>query len=102
MLKMFNYRGESLEDIKEKYIYSPRKISENVFEIIGKNETDKFSICLIRGGGDFVPPRKNGVIIVTQGNGKINGTEVKKGDRLFFNSDDKIVAEDGTEAVICC
>ena len=32
----------------------------------------------------------------------LNGIEVKKGDRLFFNSDDEITAEGDLKAVICC
>ena len=95
MLRMFAYKGESLEEIKERYIYSPKKLRENVYEVIGKSVTDKFSIHVIEGGGKITPPNKNGT-------GNINGIEVKKGDRLFFNSDDEITAEGILKAVICC
>lgn len=102
MLKMFAYKGESLDEIKERYTYSPKKLRENVYEVIGKSVTDKFSIHVIEGGGKITPPNKNGTVIITDGKGNINGIEVKKGDRLFFNSDDEITAEGDLKAVICC
>lgn len=102
MLKMFDYNGKSLDKIKELYTHSPQEIQKNVYEIIGKKVTDKFSIHVIEGGGKITPMNKNGTVIITDGKGFINGMEVKKGERLFFNSDDEIIAKGNLKAVICC
>lgn len=102
MLKMFDYTGRSIEKTKEKYTYYPKRIDNGVYEIIGKNATDKFSIHMLENGGKFTPPRKNGTIIITSGAGKINGIDVKKGDRMFFNSDDQIEVSVNLKAVVCC
>ena len=102
MLKMFDYNGKSLDKIKEQYTYSPQELHKNVYELIGKKVTDKFSIYIIDGEGKIIPPKQNGTIIITDGKGYINGIEVKKGERLFFNSDDEITAAGNLKAIICC
>lgn len=101
MLKMFDYNGMSIDEIKKNYSHEPKMIKQNVFEIIGKSTTDKFSIYLICGEGEYTPQNKNGVVIITKGSGSVNGIKAKKGDRLFFNEGDKISTAGDIHTVIC-
>ena len=103
MLNMFNYIGSSFDNILNQYKHIPSEIREGTYEIIGGKTTDKFSIHCIENGGSFTPARKNGVIIITDGTGVINKVNVKKGDRLFFNSNDTLnVTGENIKAIICC
>lgn len=102
MLNMFDYTGYSIEEVKEKYVYFPRKISDGVYEIIGTDVTDKFSIHMIENGGSIIPTRKNGTVIVIDGDGYINDLYAAKGDRLFFNNDDEIKIDGNMRIIICC
>ena len=101
MLKMFDYNGMGIDEIKKSYSHEPKMIRQNVFEIIGKSTTDKFSIYLICGEGEYTPQNKNGVVIITKGSGSINGIKVKKGDRMFFNEGDTISTIGNLNAVVC-
>ena len=101
MLKMFDYNGMSIDKIRKDFFHEPKMIEQNVFEIIGKLTTDKFSIYSICGEGKYTPQNKNGVVIITQGSGSVNGIKAKKGDRFFFNDGDKISTTGSLYAVIC-
>ena len=104
MMKMFDYKGMSFDETVNNCKLSKKELSRGVFEIVGEKQTDKFTIHLLSNGGVYEPSRQNGVIIVTEGMGDINGIAVKKGDRLLFNNKDKIFlnSDENFCAVVCC
>ena len=102
MLKMFSYQGYTLEEVIDKYKVKSQKVVENVYSYVDKRYTDKFNLIQIKKKADYNLSVKNGVLIVTSGNGVINGLKVQKGDRVFIDAAG--LHSDGTEdfeAVLC-
>ena len=85
MLKMFTYQGYTLDEVIEKYKVKPKKLAENVYSYLDNRYTDKFNIIQIKNNVDYDLLVKNGVLIITNGKGVVNGLEVQKGDRVFID-----------------
>lgn len=103
MLKMFAYKGYTLEEVIDKYKIKPQKIVENIYSYVDNRYTDKFSLLQIKNKVDYDLSVTNGVLIITNGKGIINGLEVQKGDRVFVD-DCMGLHSDGAEnfeAVLC-
>ena len=103
MFDMFCYEGMNEKQISDRYKILPEPVSDGVYEVVGKKNTDRFALFKLSVGAEFVPEFDDGVIIVKSGSGQINDLSVQKGDRLFFNRKDRVLlkgSEDFT-AVIC-
>lgn len=81
-------------------MFGTEKTDKGVYEILGSNLTDKFSMYRLEGEMDFKLSRPYAVAIVTEGEGEINGIFVNKGSRLLI-SDKKITLTGNTEIIIC-
>ncbi len=103
MFDVYDYTGYSLEDFKEKYCPKPKLIKQNIYQILGSDLTEKFSMYLLKEACNFALKLKYQIAIVTNGSGFINGTEVKKGDRLFLMNEQNITLNGTTdfEVVLC-
>lgn len=100
MFDVYDYTGYELDEIKEKFCPAPQKIDKGVYEILGSKLTDKFSMYRLEGETNFKLSRPYAVAIVVKGEGMINETFVKKGNRLLI-SDENITVTGNTEIIIC-
>lgn len=100
MFDVFDYTGYALSEIKDKYFRKPQKISDGVYEILGADLTDKFSMYLLCGSTDFVINKPFAVGIVIQGSAKINNIEAESGNRLLIS--DKNLSVRGNANILIC
>ena len=89
-LEVYDYTTYSLEQIKAKYCPAKKKVAEGIYEILGTELTDKFSMYQLRGNAELTINSKYSVSIVTEGEGIMNGKSVKKGDRCFLKEEEKV------------
>ena len=71
------------------------------FCVCGPELTDKFGMWRVLSGGRVVFPRENSVVVVTDGNGSVNGVDVKKGDRLLVCGTENLEAHGDVALVVC-
>ena len=103
MFDVYDYRGYSFEELKRKYCPEKKKLTENLYQILGSDLTDKFSMYLLKHNALLNTNTKYRIAIVASGSGVVNGMPVKKGDRIFIK-DEQTVFLNGTqdfEAVVC-
>ena len=94
MHDVYVYEGLTFDEICAKYVKRGGGVAQDE-RILGPELTDKFSMWRLRAGSKpLALPRPSGVIVVTEGAGRINGVSVGKGDRLVF-SDESAVTLDG-------
>lgn len=93
MFDVYDYTGYSYEDLIKKYSPLPKQISENLYEILGKDLTDKFNMYLLETKAILNTLKKYRIAIVISGAGKINGLSAQKGDRLFLMNEDTVKIE---------
>ena len=94
MHDVYVYEGLTFEEICAKYVKRGSGAAQDE-RVLGPELTDKFSMWRLRAGAKpLALPRPSGVIVVTEGAGRINGVSVGKGDRLVF-SDESAVTLDG-------
>ncbi len=103
MFDVYDYTTYSLDDLKKKYCPTPKMLSCGVSEVLGKTLTDKFAMYEMSNGGALPCKKKYQIAIVTSGEGEMCGINVKKGDRLLIQGEDKIKlsGSDDLCAVIC-
>ncbi len=103
MFDVYDYHGYSFEELTNAYMPTQTEISENVYEILGKSLTDKFSMVRLCQKGTHTFKRKYAVAIVTDGSGTLNSAKVKKGDRILLKNEPTVLF-DGTKdfSVILC
>ena len=103
MMKMFSYDGYTEQEILARHRMSGAECGA-VRKLVGKDRTDKFSMIELSGNVSVSLDYPAGVIIVTDGEGTLNGVPVKAGDRLFYCEESKLslCAKDFCKAVICC
>lgn len=102
-LDVYDYTTYSQEQIKQKYCPEKSAIDNNVFQILGSEMTDKFSMYQLQNNAKLRVSRKYGVAIVTSGTGLLNGKDVKRGDRCFIVGETEIQTngKDDFSVVIC-
>ena len=83
-LDVYDYTTCSQEKIMEKYCPAKKKVAEGIYEILGTELTDKFSMYQLLGNAGLTITGKYAVAIVTEGEGMINWKVVKKGERCFL------------------
>lgn len=103
MFDVYGYEGYTADEFKEKYCPKRKKIGKNLYEILGRKLTDKFSMYLLMCEAELKSKKDFRVAIITGGIGMIEGLPVKKGDRVFIMDEEKvrIAGDKDFEAVIC-
>ena len=103
MFDVYDYTGYAFEEFKKKYCPEKKKIGENLYEILGEDLTDKFSMYLLIHNGELTTDKKYRIAIITSGKGTVDGLEVQKGDRVFIKDEKtvNITGDNEFEAVIC-
>lgn len=103
MFDVYDYTGYSFEELKKKYCPEKKKLTENIYQILGSDLTDKFSMYLLKNKAVLKTDRKYRIAIAVSGSGSVNGTAAKKGDRIFIK-DEKNISVNGTqdfEIIVC-
>lgn len=103
MFDVYDYTGYSFEELKKKYCPEKKKLAENLFEIVGKDLTDKFSMYLLERNSELNTDKKYRIAIAISGSGSVNGVSIKKGGRIFIK-DEARVSVNGTQdfqLVVC-
>ncbi len=103
MFEIYEYRGYSYEELIKKYCPEKKKLSKSVYQILGSELTDKFSMYLLKDGAVFESKKEYKIAIITNGSGRINNVQVKKGDRLFISNEDvlNITGDAKLEIILC-
>lgn len=95
MFDCFSYEGFDRETTYKKYFISPLQLNKNIKVIADERVTDKFKLYEISTDNKYIHPMESyGIVLITEGEGKINDISVKPGDRLF-------VPENEGELCIC-
>ena len=103
MFECLSYEGIDREETKKKYFLEPKKIDENIKSIADERVTDKFKLFEIQVDGEYIYKMMSyGIVLVIEGSGKINGIQVKIGDRLFIPESEKEIIIDGKIKVLVC
>lgn len=95
MFEVYDYRAAPFEELERRYVR--RGVSGL---LVGPDLTDKFSMWRM-GSGSLELPRERGVAVVLEGEGRLNGMPVRKGDRLVFAEESVLAANGGLELVVC-
>ena len=105
MFDVYKYDGIDYEEVCQRYVRRGfvHKECKNhkAFCICGPELTDKFEMWRVLGGASVVLPRENSVVVVTDGEGSVNGVGVKRGDRLLVCGEKNIDAYGDVAVVVC-
>ena len=100
MHDVYVYEGLAFDEICAKYVKRGGGAAQDE-RILGPELTDKFSMWRLgEGSKPLALPRPSGVIVVTEGDGRINGVSVCKGDRLVFADESTVALEGDCVAVV--
>lgn len=103
MMDVYDYTPMTLEQLKCELMPKSRVISNGVTEILGEAATDKFKMLKSNGGCEINIDKKYAVAICISGSGKINCTEVKRGDRIFIKDEHALKFNENEDfSVILC
>ena len=103
MMKMFHYSGSEAPDVLDNHFQKARMCDRGVRCLVDGERTDKFSLYELSEGADFCPEIKTGILIITEGEGILNGVFVKRGDRLLYCDEARLQLSSEThcKAVLC-
>ena len=104
MMKMFSYEGCTKEEIERRFCVQPIEEAPGVLRLIGERCTECFSLVELTSEVIHQPDRATGVIVVTEGEGWLNGVSVKAGDRLFFDAEPtlSLSSTNVCRVLLCC
>ena len=105
MFDVYEYEGLDYEEVCRRYVrrgFSRKERKDHkAFCVCGPEFTDKFGMWRVFSGGRAVLPRESSVVVVTDGNGSVNGIGVKKGDRLLVCGEKNVEAHGDVALVVC-
>ena len=105
MFDVYEYEGLDYEEVCRRYVgrgFSRKERKDHkAFCVCGPEFTDKFGMWRVLSGGRVVLPRESSVVVVTDGNGSVNGIDVKTGDRLLVSGEGNVEAHGDVALVVC-
>ena len=111
MFDVYEYDGRTYEETCARYVRrqsaaidghrSPSDASGAATRICGLEFTDKFEMWRLEGGGSVALGGCAAVVVVTDGDGRLNGLPVKRGDRLLVSGEAALHAKGVFSAVVC-
>jgi len=101
MLDVYDYRGYTEKELKEAFMPREEKLSEGVWRILGPSLTNQFSMYRFRDRAELSVDRPFGVAIVTEGEGRLCGHQVRKGQRYLIEEEKNITLEGEAEVIFC-
>ncbi len=69
--------------------------------ICGPEFTDKFEMWRMVGGDNVILGGAPAVVVVTDGEGTLNGLSVERGDRLVVSGESALAAGGALSAIVC-
>lgn len=103
MFDCFSFEGADKETTYRKYFISPFSKDENVKVIADERVTDKFKLYEISTDSQYIYSMNSyGIVLITEGEGMINGILVKPGDRLFIPENEKEICFSGKLKCLIC
>ena len=102
MFDVYEYEDLDYEEVCRRYVRrGGERKDHKAFCVCGPELTDKFGMWRVLSGGRVVLPRENSVVVVTDGNGSVNGIDVKTGDRLLVSGEKNVEAHGDVALVVC-
>ena len=102
MFDVYEYEDLDYEEVCRRYVRrGGERKDHKAFCVCGPELTDKFGMWRVLSGGRVVFPREHSVVVVTDGNGSVNGVDVKKGDRLLVCGAENLEAHGDVALVVC-
>ena len=102
MFDVYEYEDLDYEEVCRRYVRrGGERKDHKAFCVCGPELTDKFGMWRVLSGGRVVFPRENSVVVVTDGNGSVNGIDVKTGDRLLVCGAENLEAHGDVALVVC-
>ena len=102
MFDVYEYEGLDYEEVCRRYVRrGGERKDHKAFCVCGSELTDKFGMWRVLSGGRVVLPRESSVVVVTDGNGSVNGIDVKTGDRLLVSGEKNVEAHGDVALVVC-
>lgn len=102
MFDVYEYEDLDYEEVCRRYVRrGGERKDHKAFCVCGPELTDKFGMWRVLSGGRVVLPRESSVVVVTDGNGSVNGIDVKKGDRLLVCGAENLEAHGDVALVVC-
>ena len=98
MFDVYEYDGCSFEEICTRYVRPAGNLSDCICD---QSLTDKFSMWRLCGGRKVCLDGAGAVVVITGGEGAVNGIRVKKGDRLVVVDEVKLFADGVVSAIVC-
>lgn len=100
MFNVYDYTGYTFDGIMAKYVKHPDDTARAV-RILGPELTDKFEMWRLSQGADLALRGLTAIVIVTGGNGDINGTTVHKGSCLVAVNEETLRIHGDMTTVVC-
>ena len=99
MFEVYDYEGRTFGDTCAKYV---RKsfASAGAVQVCGPDFTDKFEMWRMAGGSALELGGVGAVVVVTDGEGSLNGRPVRRGDRLVVCGEDGLCVGGSAAAVV--
>jgi hypothetical protein len=98
MFDVYGYEGCLLEEVCARYVRTAESLGEC---ICGPSLTDKFTMWRLYGGRKVHLAGAMAVVVVTDGEGAVNGIQVKRGDRLVVVDEAEVSAAGSISAIVC-
>ena len=105
MFDVYEYEDLDYAEVCRRYVRRgggrKERKDHKAFCVCGPELTDKFGMWRVLSGGRVVLPRESSVVVVTDGNGSVNGIDVKTGDRLLVSGEKNVEAHGDVALVVC-
>jgi len=100
MHDVYTYEDLDDDEICRRYVRRGGAVS-NCERVLGPELTDRFSMWRLgSGAAPLALGRPQGVVVVTEGEGRVNGVSVKAGDRLVFAGERELSLDGDCTAVV--
>ena len=101
-LNVYNYTTYTKEELYSRFIKEITFETNSIVPILGKSQTDKFKMNLLCGNCTYEQEKAYAIAVVLNGEGAINGHNVKKGNRLFLVNETAIKTSGDTLEIVIC
>ena len=111
MFDVYEYDGRTYEETVATYVRRgggalgdralPVGADRRAARICGPEFTDKFEMWRMVGGDNVILGGAPAVVVVTDGEGTLNGLSVERGDRLVVSGESALAADGALSAIVC-
>jgi len=103
MFKVYTYEPMEYDELCRRYVRFGDGVpaSSGARRVLGPELTDKFELWILGGGERFSLGGASAVIVVTDGEGELNGVPVKRGDRIVVANEESLAYTGDCKSVVC-